>query len=290
MRLCTSDTGCGDVLTVIKVRDCLQNVAAGVEGLWPADPTGKVPVRVYDDLCVDEFPGGGSLVQSLTKSGSGRHVYKRFEGTSLVIGRRIYGTYVIQQVRPFPVKASNRGKRTVVWAVWAETACRFLGQDTSGLNSTGYSTSPIRITAIQLFAFDRPFPIGYSPNSLGHDVRCWGATDGYVINATVRPAHILPGPLGRTHLRYQTTHENQRYTPGMNLGPQTTLQTENRTGNPSSQPAWGANGQVGRSLVPGCRAPIRSKGKQRIWGVSYRKRSIETQTAAIQPSRHDRNR
>jgi hypothetical protein len=31
--------------------------------------------------------------------------------------------------------------------------------------------------------------------------------------------------------------------------------------------------------VPGCRAPIRSKGKQRICGVSYRKRSIETQTA-----------
>jgi hypothetical protein len=32
-------------------------------------------------------------------------------------------------------------------------------------------------------------------------------------------------------------HENQRYIPGMNLGPQTTLQTENLTRNPSSQPA-----------------------------------------------------
>jgi hypothetical protein len=106
MRLCTSDIECGDVITVIKVRDGLQNVAAGVEGLRPTDPTGEVPVRVYDDLCVDEFPGGDSLVSS-------SRLCKRFGGTSLVIGR-IYGTCVIQQVRPFPVKTSKRGKRAVV--------------------------------------------------------------------------------------------------------------------------------------------------------------------------------
>ena len=35
--------------------------------------------------------------------------------------------------------------------------------------------------------------------------------------------------------------------------------------------------------MPRCRTPIPSKGKQRIWVVSYRKRSIETQIAGISP-------
>ena len=33
--------------------------------------------------------------------------------------------------------------------------------------------------------------------------------------------------------------------------------------------------------MPRCRTPIPSKGKQRIWAGSYRKRSIETQIAVI---------
>ena len=32
-------------------------------------------------------------------------------------------------------------------------------------------------------------------------------------------------------------------------------------------------------VMPGCRAPIPSKGKQRIGAISYGKRSVETQTA-----------
>jgi len=42
--------------------------------------------------------------------------------------------------------------------------------------------------------------------------------------------------------------------------------------------------------VPGCRTPIRSKGKQRFGAVSCRKRSIETQTAVIFPISRTRQR
>ena len=71
MRLCASDIECGGVLTVVKVRDSLQNVAAGVEGLRPTDPTRGVSERVQDELRVDEVPGGDSSVQSLAEC-SGR--------------------------------------------------------------------------------------------------------------------------------------------------------------------------------------------------------------------------
>ena len=49
-------------LTIVKVRDRFQDVAIGIEGFWPINSTGRVPVRVQDDLGVDEGPGGDSLV------------------------------------------------------------------------------------------------------------------------------------------------------------------------------------------------------------------------------------
>jgi len=61
VRLCASGIECGG-LTIVKVRDCSQDVAAGVERLWPTDSTGGVPMRVQDDLGVDEAPRGDSLV------------------------------------------------------------------------------------------------------------------------------------------------------------------------------------------------------------------------------------
>jgi len=39
MRFYESVVEGGGVLTVIEVRDCLQDVAVGVEGLWTADAT-----------------------------------------------------------------------------------------------------------------------------------------------------------------------------------------------------------------------------------------------------------
>ena len=77
MRFPASDTKCGGGPTIFKVRDCFENVAVCVERLWPADSTGRVPVRIQDDLCVDEIPGGYSLVQGLAKSSGGRHVSGR---------------------------------------------------------------------------------------------------------------------------------------------------------------------------------------------------------------------
>ena len=44
MRLCASGIEYGDVLTIVEVRNSLQNVAAGVEGPWPTDPTEGVSV------------------------------------------------------------------------------------------------------------------------------------------------------------------------------------------------------------------------------------------------------
>jgi len=74
LRHCASGIVCGG-LTIVKVRDSLQDVAVGIKGLRPTDLTGGIPMRVQDDLGVDEAPGGNSLVQSLAKSSSGRHTY-----------------------------------------------------------------------------------------------------------------------------------------------------------------------------------------------------------------------
>jgi len=72
-----SDIECGGGLTIVKIRDRLQDMAVSVEGLWSTDPTGGVSVRVQDNLCVDKIPGGKTLVQRLTESSGGRHVSKR---------------------------------------------------------------------------------------------------------------------------------------------------------------------------------------------------------------------
>ena len=74
MKLCASDIECGGALTIMKIRDCLQDVTVSVECLGPTDSTGGVSVRVHDDLCVDKAPGGDSLVQGFAKSSSSRHV------------------------------------------------------------------------------------------------------------------------------------------------------------------------------------------------------------------------
>ena len=73
MRFHTSGIECGGRLTIVKVRDCLQDVAVGVEGFWPTDAGRGVSVRVQDDLCVDKVSGGYSFVKSLAKSSCGRH-------------------------------------------------------------------------------------------------------------------------------------------------------------------------------------------------------------------------
>ena len=58
---------CGDVLTVLEVRNLLQNVAVGVERPRPIDPTRRILAGVKDNLCVDKVPGGYSFVQGLAK-------------------------------------------------------------------------------------------------------------------------------------------------------------------------------------------------------------------------------
>ena len=69
---------CGGVLTVIEVRDCLQDVAIGVESFWPTNSTGDVSVRVQDDLGIDKVAGGDPVVQSLAKRNGG-HVCRLLE-------------------------------------------------------------------------------------------------------------------------------------------------------------------------------------------------------------------
>jgi len=45
--------------------------------------------------------------------------------------------------------------------------------------------------------------------------------------------------------------------------------------------------ELANAPMPVCRTPIPSKGKQRIWAVSYRKRSIETQIAVSADKRRE---
>ena len=95
-----SDIECDGALTIVEVRDCSQDVAVGVECLWPADLTGGVSARVQDDFGVDEVAGGNSLVQSLAKSNGSRHVCRLVERVSFIIGR----IYTMQKVRLFQAK------------------------------------------------------------------------------------------------------------------------------------------------------------------------------------------
>ena len=70
---------CGGVRTIVEVGDCLQDMAIGVEGFLSTDSTGEVPVRVQNDLGIDEVAGGDSLVQSLAKRNGGGHVCRLSE-------------------------------------------------------------------------------------------------------------------------------------------------------------------------------------------------------------------
>jgi len=79
VRFCASGIECGSGLTIVEVRDCLQDVTVGVEHLWPTDTAGEVPVRVQDDPGVGEVPGGDSLIQSFTESSGSRHVCRGLE-------------------------------------------------------------------------------------------------------------------------------------------------------------------------------------------------------------------
>ena len=65
---------CDGGLTIVKARDRFQDAAVGVECFWSTDSTGGVPVRVQDDLGVDEISGGDSLVQNLAKNIGSGHV------------------------------------------------------------------------------------------------------------------------------------------------------------------------------------------------------------------------
>ena len=54
-------------------------MAVCIESFWLGDSPGGVPARVQDDLCVDEAPGGDSLIQSLAKSSGSRHLPRERE-------------------------------------------------------------------------------------------------------------------------------------------------------------------------------------------------------------------
>jgi len=90
LRIYTTDAEYDSELTIVEVRNGFQDVAVGVKSLWSADSTGGVPVRVQDDLGVDEITGGDSLVKSLAKSDGGCHVWRLFERTTFVTGLRSY--------------------------------------------------------------------------------------------------------------------------------------------------------------------------------------------------------
>ena len=74
MRPGANSVECGGVLTVVEARDCLQDMAIGVERSWPADATGGVLVRIQSDLGIDEIARGDPVVQSFAKRGGGGHV------------------------------------------------------------------------------------------------------------------------------------------------------------------------------------------------------------------------
>ena len=87
LRYCTGDIECGGVPTIVKVRNCLQNVAVGVERLRPADTTGRIPVRVQNDFGIDKVSGGDAFGQSFAKSGGSHHLGRELQQTASVIRR-----------------------------------------------------------------------------------------------------------------------------------------------------------------------------------------------------------
>ena len=111
VRFWGSDIRRGSGRTIVKVGDCFENMAVCVERLLPVDSTGRVPVRIQDDLGVDEIPGGYSLVQSLAKSSGSRHVSRSFEPPPFVSTERIY---TIQRPARFWLSPWYGPKSTVV--------------------------------------------------------------------------------------------------------------------------------------------------------------------------------
>ena len=99
-----SNIKCGGRLTIVKVRDCFENVAGCVKRLWPACSTGRVPVGIQDDLGVDEIPGGYPLVQSFAKRSGGRHVNKRWSHPLSLVP----SVFIRHGRRPFLVKPRPR--------------------------------------------------------------------------------------------------------------------------------------------------------------------------------------
>lgn len=102
MGLCASGIDCDGGLTISKVRDGFEDITVGVESPWATDSTGRIPVRVQEDLGVGETPRGDPLVQGLAESWGGRHAWMLLERTPFVIGC----TYNPQWARPFRVKST----------------------------------------------------------------------------------------------------------------------------------------------------------------------------------------
>ena len=80
-------TECSGALTIVKVGNCLQDTAVGIERLWPTNTTGVIPVRIQDDFGVDKVPRGYPSVQSFAKRSSCRHFLRRFFRGTLAMGR-----------------------------------------------------------------------------------------------------------------------------------------------------------------------------------------------------------
>ena len=90
-------------------------MAVSVEHLRSIDLTERVLVRVQDELCVDEVPGGDSLVQNLTKCNSGCHGCRLIEEVPFVIGR-IYNIREVQQAGPFWARQVEDDGGCRVWS------------------------------------------------------------------------------------------------------------------------------------------------------------------------------
>ena len=136
MRIHQNDTECGGVLlTIVEVRESLQDTTVGVERLRLTDLTGRVPARVQDDLCVNKISGGYSLVQSLAESSSGRHGCSLFGEAPLFTGR-IYGIETVGRSTHFGL---TKSKATGIPWSSEQSAREKLGLDTSKSNSSGWS-------------------------------------------------------------------------------------------------------------------------------------------------------
>ena len=70
-------------LTIIKIRNAFQHMAARVESLWSTNSARSVLARERDDLGIDERPRRDALVQCLTEGKCGGHLVACVAGRSL---------------------------------------------------------------------------------------------------------------------------------------------------------------------------------------------------------------